>query len=96
MPSLSEQQLLDCSDFFGNNGCYGGYVANSLSYVLQYGLTSEEKYPYTGNPTLCKSAEAAEVVSRLTIYNHITQDSSDALLTAVALGPIAVDVIADS
>ena len=96
LASLSEQQLLDCSDFFGNNGCNGGYVSNSLSYVLQYGLTSEGIYPYTGNPTLCNSAAVADVVARLTIYNHITQQSSAALLTAVALGPIAVDVMADS
>ena len=94
--SLSEQQLLDCSDYFGNNGCNGGYVANSLSYVLKYGLTSEQDYHYTGRPTICNSENVAKVAARIKVYNHIGQNNPGDLLAAVAISPIAVDVEADS
>lgn len=94
--SLSEEQLLDCSDYFGNNGCNGGYVTNSLDYVLQYGLVAETTYPYTGNPSICNAALINPPAATITVYNHITQDSSDALLTAVAGSPISIDVQADS
>lgn len=94
--SLSEQQLLDCSDFFGNNGCNGGYITNSLSYVLRFGLTGEQNYPYTANPSFCNSEKVADRMSTIRIYNHIRQDSPDELLTAVAESPIAVDVDGNS
>ena len=94
--SLSEQQLLDCSGYFGNNGCFGGYVSNSLSYVLQFGLTSEGNYPYTGNPTICNAGRINPPAATITIYNHIQQDSPDALLAAVATSPISIDVQGDS
>lgn len=94
--SLSEQQLLDCSDFFGNNGCNGGYVTNSLSYALQYGFTTEGSYPYTGNPSNCNSEAVANRAATLSIYNHITQDSVPDMLAAVATSPISIDVQADS
>lgn len=94
--SLSEQQLLDCTGYFGNNGCYGGYVSNSLSYVLQFGLTSEGNYPYTGNPSICNAEKINPPAATLQVYNHIQQDDPGALLAAVATSPISIDVQGDS
>jgi C1A family cysteine protease len=93
--SLSEEQILDCSDYFGNNGCSGGYVTNSLDYVLQYGLVTEQNYPYTGHPTICNAARINPPAAKIKVYNHVTQDSSAALLTAVAGSPISIDVQGD-
>jgi C1A family cysteine protease len=94
--SLSEEQLLDCSDYFGNNGCNGGFVTNSLDYVLQYGLVTEQNYPYTGHPTICNAARINPPAAKIKVYNHVTQDSPEALLTAVASSPISIDVQGDS
>jgi len=33
LPSLSEQQLIDCSGAFGNYGCNGGWPSSSFLYV---------------------------------------------------------------
>ena len=45
IPSLSEQQLVDCCSF-PNLGCYGGKAIFAFNYTKNYGLTSSENYPY--------------------------------------------------
>ncbi|KAL6197030.1 hypothetical protein ACLB2K_032643 [Fragaria x ananassa] len=43
---LSAQQLIDCSKDYGTHGCAGGHSPNAIRYVAEYGLVTEEKYPY--------------------------------------------------
>ena len=40
---LSEQQIVDCSH---NNGCNYGYIDDSYQYAIDYGIVSEQDYPY--------------------------------------------------
>ena len=45
--TLSEQQLLDCSEDYGNRGCYGGLAMNAFRYVQGVGgICLETDYPY--------------------------------------------------
>ena len=47
--SFSEQQLLDCSEGYGNQGCEGGLSTNGFRYVQnQGGICTETSYPYLG------------------------------------------------
>ena len=61
--SLSEQQLVDCSGSFGNQGCNGGWPHYALNYVKSNGLSSESEYPYAGKTQACKKTGGSFKIS---------------------------------
>ena len=89
--SLSDQNLLDCSTSFGNQGCNGGIMDYAYDYIKSNGgIDTEAFYPYTGMEGNC-TYNATKSAANVTGYVKIPAGNEAALLNAVAAnGPIAV------
>ncbi|KAI9576862.1 cathepsin L [Glossina fuscipes] len=91
--SLSEQNLVDCSSQYGNNGCNGGLMDNAFRYIKDNGgVDTEKSYPYEGIDDSCHFVRAA-VGATDTGYFDIPEGDEDKMKKAVAtMGPIAVAI----
>jgi len=91
--SLSEQQLVDCSDAYGNQGCNGGLMDDAFQYIIaKGGLETETRYPYTAQDGTCQS-NTEYFRTDISGYQDITSGSEPDLQTAVAnIGPISVAI----
>lgn len=87
---LSEQQLVDCSVFMGNDGCYGGWPDYSFNYIIYFNLTNETNYPYRGNWSSCDKVGGE---FKIKTYEWTNQDNIClGLLEAVQVRPLPVAV----
>jgi len=91
---LSEQNLMDCSQSQGNQGCDGGLMDDAFQYIISNnGLDTEASYPYTAEDGPSCQYSAANCGSTLQAYTDVQGGSEAALQTAVATqGPVSVAI----
>jgi C1A family cysteine protease len=93
--SLSEQQLVDCSGSYGNQGCDGGDMDAAFDYIkIVGGLESFTDYPYTAEDGTCHFSKS-KIVASIGGCKDVPANSELALAAAVAQQPVSVAVEAD-
>jgi len=91
--SLSEQNLVDCSKKYENNGCEGGLPDNAFNYIRSNGgLDTEKSYPYEGVDSNCRY-NVTNKGGYDTGFMDVKSGDEDMLKIAVAtVGPISVGI----
>ena len=88
---MSEQDLVDCSSSFGNNGCSGGWYFWSYDYLKNASTMKESDYPYTARDGTCKHDES-KGVTKVSSYGQV--NGTDANLAQLSKQPVNVAVAA--
>lgn len=101
---LSEQELVDCDNLKHggkDNGCNGGLMDNAFTWISKNnGICSELDYPYVSgitktankcNNSGCSNVKNTDIID----FVDIEINSDIAMMTALAIGPVAVAIEAD-
>jgi cathepsin L len=95
--SLSEQQLVDCSWKYGNNGCEGGLMDNAFTYIKENGgIDTEQCYPYRGKASHDCQYNASCIGAVVTGFVDLPTGDEAKLMEALAtIGPVSVAIDAE-
>jgi len=91
---LSEQNLMDCSSSYGNDGCDGGLMDDAFQYIIaNNGIELESDYPYTAEDGSTCNYDVSDRGACIENYVDVPSGNEAALTSAIAtIGPISVAI----
>ena len=91
--SLSEQELVDCSNAQGNMGCNGGLMASAYDYIQLYQLGTETSYPYRAYDQNCSRRNKKKAGRQgIASYSVISPANVKGLISAASQGVVSVAI----
>jgi len=93
--SLSEQQFVDCDK--RDSGCGGGLMDTAFAYAEKNAICTEGSYSYKGRAGSCEASSCTVGIPKggVTGYKDVSTDNEQALMEAVAKGPVSIAIEAD-
>ncbi|CAH8484957.1 unnamed protein product [Schistosoma mattheei] len=85
---LSSQQLVDCT---GDRECVENPVSVAFDYIKEYGVESQEDYPFTGKVGNC-TYSSSKSVTTLSSYIQVDDNEEELQKAVYNIGPIAVRI----
>ena len=88
---VSEQELVDCSGKYGNNGCDGGLMSNAFKYIMHNQISTEKDYVYTAEDGKCK---AKKYKTKYSLKGFASIDPVDVtgLVAGIKIQPVSVAI----
>jgi hypothetical protein len=95
---LSEQELVDCSGSYGNQGCNGGLMDNAFEYIRdKKGLCLEKDYHYTARDGKCAASKCHHVPeSAISGFVDVPANNETELMAAAAQTVVSVAIEASN
>jgi len=94
---FSEQQLVDCSKKFGEQGCSGGSMDGGFQYAESAGMCTEDSYGYKAKNGICQASKCDVGLPKGSVvgYKDVKTLDTAALMSAVAQQPVSIAIEAD-
>jgi len=94
LTSLSPQQIVDCDQGNGDEGCNGGDTTTAYAYVIKAkGQEPESDYPYTGEDGTC-AFNSKDILAKIRSWKYITttMNETEMLEKLYITGPLSICV----
>lgn len=89
---LSEQELVDCPDpeVYDTHGCNGGLPSYAFNFIHEFGLETENDYPYRAHDHTCMFDKTKERVTTSGPFNLTAGDEQQLKEVIATVGPVSV------